>query len=103
MTGARLSWPKAPTESPEDVGRSYAGLLRHVPEVLRIWAEVDGLSLRLYTLVRDDRAVEEQVYDAEQQLRDAFPKVSFRFEVLREGSCVPAPSEDSLVLYDAAA
>lgn len=84
MKSHALKWA-VPAAEPLTIAMDYVKAVKD-GGVRGVWAKVDGVLLRLSTLIPDDdRAVESAVYDAEMQTMRAWPDVPIEFRVIREG------------------
>lgn len=96
-----LSWPDAPKAEPNQVTRHFVGRLKGLVGVLHVWAEIQGHTLRLTTLIEDNKEIEHLVYDAERDTHAAFDNASIEFEVIRRGEWLPPDLERALTVYAA--
>ena len=96
-----LRWPGGPPKTePQAVAEYYVKWLESAPGVLRIWAEVEGFTLRLHTLIKEDPSVERQVHEAELRvLQDLLPDAEVDFTVYEQGDLLPPRVEAAPVLY----
>ena len=88
-----------PKGDPRVVAKAYVKEVSKIPEVLEVWAFIDGITLFLETLFEGDLQIHERIHGADLAARDSEPDVHVEFHARSESPDWPWLPENAVSLY----